>query len=77
MCLKSPIFHVGQLNSRPSSTASVSESDGYYSEVFDAEEWEADASLSDTMTSLINDPINKPPTPMTSAFSNQVIIIHL
>lgn len=56
-------------SSRPSSTASISESDGYFSEVFGVEEVEEPA-ISAELSSLISTPSG--PTPMTSVFADEV-----
>ncbi len=59
-------------HSRPSSTTSgLSESDGYFSEVFSTEEMEEAPVLSNTLSRLINGPLNDP-TPMTKTVSDKV-----
>lgn len=57
--------------SRPSSTTSISESDGYFSEVFDGEELEEEPPISFAVSSLIHS-TNFDPSPMTSKVSNKV-----
>ncbi len=57
--------------SRPSSTTSISESDGYCSEVFDGEELEEDPPISFAVSSLIHSN-NFDPSPMTSKVSETV-----
>ena len=71
MSLVSPTGHPRSCTaSRPSSTTSVSESDGYYSEVFDVEEPEEEP-ISFAVSSLIHS-TNFDPLPMTSTVSEKV-----
>lgn len=77
MSLMSPTNCAGsmgsQLSSRPSSTTSVSESDGYFSEVFDGEDMEEPTLLSPALSSLISGTVAFDPSPMTNRFSDDKV----